>query len=153
MTSKQRCARSVGSDEAGLNLTIDRTPDGLSEVGAFVDRIANVLDLDQRAEYALRLCLEEAVTNLVIHGQGAPGDAPDTVALHVISKSVRLCVAIDDHCVPFDPRDVPAPMHPPNVEAAKIGGLGIHLLRQYASALKYDRIGAINRLTITIERN
>jgi anti-sigma regulatory factor (Ser/Thr protein kinase) len=150
MTSKQRCARSVDSGNPALNLTIDRTPDGLLLVAPFIDRVVATLKLEQRAEYAVRLCLEEAVANLVMHGQ--PGTAPDTVELHVSTQASRLSATIEDHCIPFDPRDVPAPTRPANLDEAKIGGLGIHLMRQYATTMEYHRAGTANRLTLTIER-
>ena len=152
MTSKQPCARSVDSGVPAFSLTIDRTQEGLLRVGPFVDRVVAELSLELRAEYALRLCLEEAVANLVMHGQPAPGDTPDTVALHLSADMNRLCATIEDRCVPFDPRQAPVPKRSANEHKAKVGGLGIHLMRQYASVVDYDRVGAANRLTVTIER-
>ena len=152
MTSMQRCARSVDSDEPAFSLTIDRTPDGLLRMGPFVDRVTAALHLGQRAEYALRICLEEAVANLVLHGHPAPGDAPDIVALQLSADAHRLSTTIEDHCIPFDPRDAPVPTRPTGLAEVKIGGLGIHLMRQYAAAMDYHRVGDANRLTMTIER-
>lgn len=152
MTSMQRCARSVDSGEPAFSLTIDRTPDGLLRIGPFVDRVTASLGLGQRAEYALRICLEEAVANLVMHGHPAPGDAPDMVALRLSTSANRLSATIEDHCIPFDPRAAPAPTRPANLAEVKIGGLGIHLMRQYAAAMDYHRVGEANRLTMTIER-
>jgi anti-sigma regulatory factor (Ser/Thr protein kinase) len=141
----------VGSTEPAFSLTIDRTPDGLLQVAEFVDRAAAALNLEQRAEYALRLCLEEAVANLVMHGQPGPDNAPDTVALRLSTQPKRLIAAIEDHCAPFDPRDTSAPQQAADIAHAQIGGLGIHLMKQFAKAMQYDRIDKTNRLTVTIE--
>lgn len=153
MISMRRCARSVGSAEPEFSLTIDRTRDGLLRIGAFVDQVAAALRLGNRAEYALRLCLEEAVANLVIHGQPDADSAPDTVAVRLNIEAARLRATIEDRCIPFDPRDAPAPTRPANLADTKIGGLGIHLMRQYASTVDYDCVGAANQLTLTIERS
>jgi anti-sigma regulatory factor (Ser/Thr protein kinase) len=142
----------VRSVQPAFNLTIDRTLDGLLRVAPFVDQVVAALSLEQRAEYALRLCLEEAVANLVMHGRPASASAPDIVALHLSADTERLRATIEDHCIPFDPRDVASPTRSINPEDAKIGGLGIHLMRQYANTVHYDQLAATNRLTVTIER-
>ena len=125
---------------------------GLARLGSWVDDIAAALMLPGPAEYALRLCVEEAVANVVMHGTAcAEGDAGE-VGLRVKPGPDVLCVTVEDRCRPFDPLQVAAPERPADVASVRVGGLGVHLMRQYAQALGYERVDGVNRLTVTIGR-
>jgi anti-sigma regulatory factor (Ser/Thr protein kinase) len=133
-------------------LRVARTQQGLLETGRWVDDIVATLGLSPRCAYALRLCTEEAVANIVMHGLPR-GDGADMVALRLDVESADcLVLTVEDGCAAFDPSSAPSPIPPASLAEAPIGGLGIHLMRQYASALSYRREGDTNRLTITIVR-
>ena len=66
----------------------------IRRVGAWVDELAILLNLSGETEYALRLCLEEAVTNIVNHATPEPGVEKDSVALHLLGQCQH--VAPDD---------------------------------------------------------
>jgi anti-sigma regulatory factor (Ser/Thr protein kinase) len=133
-------------------LRIERSITGLTQLGAWVDAVTAALGLDQAAEYALRLCLEEAAANVVMHGVACADDDADLVALRVDAERETLHVTIEDRCGAFDPLHVGRPELPTKLEDARVGGLGIHLMRQYARAIGYERAGDVNRLTLTIGR-
>ena len=77
----------------------------------------------------------------------------DTVATHEIRFGARLTA---DHVVlnfvddgrEFDPLAAPAPDLRRPAEERPIGGLGIHLVRELADRLEYERAGGLNRFTI-----
>lgn len=124
---------------------------GLAALGGWVDAIAAATQLDARAEYALRLCLEEAAVNVVMHGEQEPGDeGAVTLRVEAAADAVRLIV--EDRCAAFDPLQVAPPEMPTRLEDTRVGGLGVHLIRQYTKAAAYRRIGGTNRLTLTIAR-
>lgn len=136
-----------------FDLEVDRTMAGIRRVGAWVDELAILLNLSSETEYALRLCLEEAVTNIVNHATPEPGaePAPDTVALHLLVNASTLRLAIEDRCSAFNPLDAPLPA--PDTQAPEgEGGLGIPLLRRHADKVSWERVGATNRLTIALPR-
>jgi anti-sigma regulatory factor (Ser/Thr protein kinase) len=142
--------------DAGTSFTvrIERSMAGLAQLGGWVDQVTAALGLDQTAEYALRLCLEEAAANVVMHGE-ADADANGEAGFIVVRADPTpdaLHVIVEDRCGAFDPLHVPAPKLPGSPEEAQVGGLGIHLMRQYARALSYERDGDVNRLTMTIGR-
>ena len=138
-----------------FDLEVDRAMAGVRRAGAWVDELAILLNLGGETEYALRLCLEEAVTNIVNHATpapGAPGEvAPDKVALHLLANASTLRLIIEDHCGPFNPLDAPLP-GPDTPAPEGEGGLGITLLRRHADQVSWERVGTINRLTITLPR-
>ncbi len=58
-------------------------------------------------------------------------------------------VVIEDSGRAFDPTQVPPPPKPRSIEEARIGALGIHLMRSFASEMRYERRDGRNRLTLT----
>ncbi len=150
--SATRSGRSVADANASFDLRIARDESGLARLGDWVDKVVSTLALEATAEYALRLCVEEAVANVVMHGVPADGADAGTVTLRLHADAEALCLAVEDHCAAFDPRHVAPPEHPSNLAEAREGGLGIHLMRQYARSIDYARLAGTNRLTLTIAR-
>jgi anti-sigma B factor antagonist len=117
-----------------------------------VDRtMAGVRRLSGEAEYALRLCLEEAVTNIVNHATPEAGAERDSVALHLLANAGTLLLSIEDHCGAFNPLDTPLP-EPDSPAPEGEGGLGITLLRRHADQVSWERVGMTNRLSIRLPR-
>jgi anti-sigma regulatory factor (Ser/Thr protein kinase) len=99
---------------------------------------------------AVRLCVEEAATNVVAYAF-----APDTqhrIDIALDAGPERIVVAISDDGVAFDPLAQAAPAPAADLASATIGGLGISLMRQFSTAMTYRREGAINRLEMTFAR-
>ena len=134
-----------------FDLEVDRTMAGVRRVGAWVDELAILLNLSGETEYALRLCLEEAVTNIVNHASPEPDVERDSVALHLLANASALLMTIEDQCGAFNPLDTPLPE--PDFPAPEgEGGLGITLLRRHADQVSWERVGTTNRLTIKLPR-
>jgi anti-sigma B factor antagonist len=134
-----------------FDLEVDRTMTGVRRAGAWVDELAILLNLSGETEYALRLCLEEAVTNIVNHATPAAGVERDSVALHLLANATILKVTIEDHCGAFNPLATPLP-EPDDPAPEGEGGLGITLLRRHADQVSWERVGTTNRLSITLPR-
>src|SRR6185312_4178798 len=134
-----------------FDLEVDRTMLGVRRVGAWVDELAILLNLSGESEYALRLCLEEAVTNIVNHATPEPGIARDSVSLHMLADASKLRVTIEDDCGAFNPLATPLP-EPDDPAPEGEGGLGITLLRRHADEVTWVREGTANRLSITLPR-
>lgn len=131
-------------------LQVDRDAAGAARVGTWVDELAGILTLGSRTEYALRLCLEEAVGLIVANAAPPPDTAEDQVLLRLIAEPARLCVTIQDRGPPIHPLTTPLPAsgHEPFDDP----GVGLGLMRQYAREVIWSRIGDTNRLTMTVPR-
>ena len=133
-----------------FSLQVDRSMRGIARVGAWVDELAILLNLSHRTEYALRLCLEEAITNIVTHAKPVPGVDGEKVGLRLIAEPSQLYLTLQDLCEEYNP--LQSGMVGTTQDASGEGGLGIGLLRQHARDVTWSRVGPANRLMLTIPR-
>lgn len=148
--SKNRTFDRSVTGRSDFALRIERNARGLERLGFWVDEIAAAMILPPSTEYALRLCLEEAVANVVMHGIPAPGTDASTVTLRVDRTPEVLHLTVEDQCAGFNPLAVPSPSAPTAYQDMPIGGQGVHLMRQFAQKAGYARDGDVNRLTLII---
>ncbi len=123
----------------------------LDQVQAAVEDFAESKQLSAKASYALSLCLEELLTNVVNHGSGeGTKETEISLALALIGEEVQ--VIIEDNGTPYDPTETPEPDLDALLEDRPIGGLGVHLVRELAHRFEYSHEGGKNRVQIAIER-
>lgn len=96
--------------------------------------------------FAVQLCLEEAVANIIMYG-GAKGDAI-VIAVELERNCGTLVACIEDNGQQFDPTRAPPPAPAVSLEQAKVGDVGIHLMRSFANGMDYERRDGRNRLTL-----
>jgi len=116
----------------------------------WVDEIAAAYAIPNDLQFAIHLCLEEAVSNVIRHGYGADPGHPVTVNF-TPSESHELVFTVIDEAPPFNPLEMaalPDPPPPSSVEQLRPGGQGIRLMRKFAGGLTYERLPGGNRLTI-----
>jgi serine/threonine-protein kinase RsbW len=94
--------------------------------------------------FAVQLCLEEAVANVIMYG----GTDRLEIAVEVERNDGALVALIEDNGRQFDPTQAPAPSRATSLQDATIGDLGIHLMRSFASGMHYERRNGRNRLTL-----
>ena len=101
-----------------------------------------------RTESILRIniCLDELFTNIVSYG--FKDDLEHTVKFTINSDNHFLIIDIEDDGIPFNPLKKIDPDFPANVESAKIGGLGILIIRKLIDNISYERKRGKNRLTM-----
>ena len=102
--------------------------------------------LSANLSFAVQVCLEEAVANIMMYS--AAKDAPLEIIIEVEREEQTLVARIADNGSAFDPTQVPRPPVPGSLAEAKVGNLGIHLMRSFASDLHYERRDTRNRLTM-----
>jgi len=125
--------------------------EALPQVQAEVERFAEAQSLSGKTAYALSLCLEELLTNIVMHGsEGA--DAPTQIALTVTADAAKVSVTIEDDGKAYDPTETPEPDLDALLDDRPIGGLGVHLVRSLASRFEYRHEGGRNRVDIDLPR-
>jgi anti-sigma regulatory factor (Ser/Thr protein kinase) len=103
-------------------------------------------ELTANISFAVQLCLEEAVANIIMHG-GAKGDRLE-IAIELERNGRTLVARIEDNGRKFDPVQFPPPPLARSLEEAKVGGLGIHLMRSFANGVHYEQREGRNRLIL-----
>jgi anti-sigma regulatory factor (Ser/Thr protein kinase) len=99
------------------------------------------------ASFLVSLAIEEIVTNCIKYGYDDTDEHLIDIVLSVADHILKLLVIDDGHA--FDPLSAPPPELSLDIEDRQVGGLGIHLLRELADTITYERRGNTNRLTLT----
>jgi serine/threonine-protein kinase RsbW len=96
--------------------------------------------------FAIRLAVDEAITNALKHGKG--GDPSAAIAVRCLVEAQQVTAEVEDSGPGMDPACVPNPLDPVNV--AKPGGRGLWLMRKLVSWLRFNERG--NRVTLCRRR-
>jgi anti-sigma regulatory factor (Ser/Thr protein kinase) len=118
-----------------------------SHLSEWTQSLAARYCIDNELQFAIHLCLEEVVSNVIRHGYAPDAAEPVTIEFSR-SREGRLVFTIEDFAPPFNPLLAPEmPLVDTGGEPA-IGGRGIRLLRAFAHTLEHERTAAGNRLHI-----
>lgn len=120
---------------------LDRLADFSRDVGEMQG-----LSADQR--FALELCLEEAVTNIIMHGGFRDKEKPH-ICVTLVSGAPSLTIRLEDEARIFDPTSVPPPKVAASLEEARIGGAGLPLMHKLTTGMHYELRDSRNCLTLT----
>ncbi|MGE5358122.1 MAG: SpoIIE family protein phosphatase [Bacteroidales bacterium] len=123
----------------------------LGEVVNLLDALQHELELRRvplPLVHAAETVADELVSNVIRHG--FRDDRPHTIDLEITVQHDSLTLRVSDDGIPFDPFTRPAPDTTRPIEERPVGGLGIHLVRQLATACHYARIDGRNTVTVTL---
>jgi len=126
------------------HLVLRRDLAEIARMAAWIDAQARILALSDGMIFRLQLCLEEAISNIVRHGIAPAGG--EEIRLSLGGRQTRVTAWVEDGGEAFDPLQIPPPEPATSIADAKPGGLGIHLMRQFATRIEYQRLGSRNRL-------
>src|SRR5262245_42592045 len=105
-----------------------------------------IRDMSADLSFAIQVCLEEAVANIIMYSTTT--DDRLEIVVEVERGHQTLVARIEDNGSAFDPTQVPRSPVPASLAEAKVGNLGIHLMRSFASGMHYERRDSCNRLTL-----
>lgn len=118
----------------------------ISILNDWLDAGARRAGLDIGVAGDIKLCLNEAVANIISYG--APGVGSPEIAVDLELSADRALAVVADNCPAFDPLAYPEPAKIHGLDNARIGGFGISIMRSTATALGYARVEGGNRLSI-----
>jgi serine/threonine-protein kinase RsbW len=130
-----------------LEMVIVDRPEELARVTARLDDLAARRGLPHDAVADMHVALDEVLTNVLSHAYDVAGAHEIRIVLAVYPGALEAQVEDDGRA--FDPLAVAPPDRTAPLAERRIGGLGIHFVRNLLSELAYQRIGDRNRLVLT----
>lgn len=135
-------------DEAQDRLKLDSNLTELCHAWPWAEELADRHRLPPETRYAIHLCLEEALANIVLHGYR--NEAGHPIVIRTFVTAGWLYFEIDDEATPFAPAAAAPSAVTRNelsLESIQPGGNGIPLLRRFAGSVDYAPLPNGNRLT------
>jgi len=148
------CMTSADTLQPAPRLILDSRMSEIALVWPWVESLAVACAIPPDTLFAIDLCLEEAISNIIRHGyREQPGHrlTVDFSSEPANGPAKTLVFTIEDQAPPFDPLEdlvVPAMPAAGSIDRLNPGGHGIRLLRKFAANLDYQRLANGNRLTI-----
>lgn len=126
----------------------------LSLVSRWVQALASRHHFSERTTFAIDLCLEEALSNVIRHGY--VGDPTQKLEIEFsVTAQGGVSFVIEDTAPHFRPFDPDTPLAPPSsvpLEEIVPGGHGIPLMRKFADFVEWEPLPQGNRLTLRFSR-
>ena len=128
-------------------------------IGSDIAEIPAILALLEAAMHAhgfkiddildTQLAVEEVITNIIVHGYKKAGGE---IIISCWINPSNLEVRIMDSAPRFDPLSIPNPKLDGAIEERKIGGLGVHLVREVMDKVVYQYENGKNILVLIKQR-
>jgi serine/threonine-protein kinase RsbW len=131
-----------------LRLTLANDLDELAGALEAADAFLHAHRRAEETRYAVRLVLEELLSNVIRHGCAHGARHTLAVRLAVVPDAVELDLVDDARA--FDPLSAPPLDVAAPLERRQPGGMGIHLVRSTARELRYRRAAGRNHLHVRI---
>ncbi len=130
------------------SLKVQSDLDNLALIRSFIEQVAEEIGLSSLAISGIRLAVDEACANIIIHGYGSErGDIDITVS----TGANEMVVILDDNAHQYDSlQETPAISRNTPLSDRLPGGMGVMLIKQNTDRAKYlARAGGGNRLILT----
>jgi anti-sigma regulatory factor (Ser/Thr protein kinase) len=119
----------------------------LRRMSEWFQGLAAAAGLDPDTAWQAEVCLNEAASNIILYGYDDGVPHPITLEIDTLERGVRMTIVDDGRPFnPAEPRELPV-VH--TVEEMAVGGLGLHLIRAFASEVQYRRDANRNVLVLT----
>jgi len=121
-----------------MKKSFKRDVSALEEIFRFVDDFLVIQDASEKVAFATRLAVEELFTNLVRHNIMRDSGSRD-ITISLERDSNQLVIRLKDFKVkPFEiPENEDIGFHQ-SLHERKVGGLGVHLVRNLVDKLTYE---------------
>jgi anti-sigma regulatory factor (Ser/Thr protein kinase) len=135
------------TDTTGEQLKLPSRMSELAQVPVWIERLASRHTIPPSTQFAMDLCLEEVLSNIIRHGYSAKPDHSIAIQF-TVPRQDYFMIVVEDSAPPFNPMDAPELPGLNPLDDRQVGGQGIRLLRRFADALEYQLTPIGNRLSI-----
>lgn len=124
----------------------------LRRMSEWLHNACGSMALPEPVSMNLDLCANEAVANIINYAYKDHDRHEIHMRLELLENQA-LCLTIKDDGMPFNPFESLPPAPFDKIENAKIGGLGIHLIRSLMDECNYRRSENKNIVTLSANLN
>ena len=138
------------STKQSFDLSVEADLENLHQVRDYVDRAGERFGVDRAVLADLRLAVDEAVTNIILHGyNGRAGQ----VELHLERDGDAVIIRIRDQAESFDASHVNAPQLDTSLADRPFGGMGLFLIKKLTDEAEFLSLpGGGNELKLVKRR-
>jgi anti-sigma regulatory factor (Ser/Thr protein kinase) len=133
--------------KAEARLSLNSRLAKLALVRPWVDVLAAEHHIPEEKVFAINLCLEEALSNVIRHGYLGERDHRLTIDFSVDADG-ELVFTIEDDAPRFNSSEFKERPAAASADEIKPGGQGIRLMRKFANSLAWEPLPHGNRLTL-----
>jgi serine/threonine-protein kinase RsbW len=119
----------------------------LGRLSSWLHRWANEHAVASRISFAVALCLEQAVTDIIMSCDQDPVE----ISVELEHNTVTVVARVDDDGPHVDLGHGSSKVT--SLEKTRMGDLGLRLMRSFANGIEYERCDDRNRLTLRFLRS
>jgi serine/threonine-protein kinase RsbW len=134
----------VGGERLKFSITNDLAE--LPRVAEMIERFCAERAIAGDCAFALNVVLEELLSNTIFYGYD--DDASHSIAIALAHEDCEVSLELSDDARPFDPLSAPPPDLDAPLEERRIGGLGIHLVKEMMDSIEYKYCDGRNHLRL-----
>ena len=129
-----------------MRIDISNDLDQLTSVMTALEEFSQRASLDMSTAQSAELVLDELLNNSISYG--FPAGGKHTITVELESQEDALQIKVSDDGVPFNPFERPAPDLESSIEERELGGVGIHLVKNFMDEYRYERVAGRNVVTL-----
>ncbi|HEX3377880.1 MAG TPA: ATP-binding protein [Candidatus Acidoferrales bacterium] len=132
------------TDQSKACLSLQSKLSEIAQLPSWIGELAQQHAISKELEFAMNVCLEEAVSNVIRHGYGDGEEGMVTVHFAMPARE-SFEIVVEDEAQHFNPLDAPAP---DTRGTPRVGGQGVHFLRHFTEKVEYTMTPKGNRLSM-----
>ena len=129
-----------------IDASIRNRREELKRVRDAVDRLGEECRLAAGIVEDMQVALDEVLTNILNYAYTDDGEHKIRIRLRVVDGALE--ATVEDDGKPFNPLQIAPPDTRAPLRERKVGGVGVHFVRNLMNEVTYDRADGCNRLVL-----
>jgi len=129
-----------------IRIVLNNDLSEIERLGLELESFGQNCNLSAKTLLELNLILEEVVVNVISYAY--EDNQRHEIVVRAVSEDGELIIEVEDDGRPFNPLQLPPPDLERSLEEIRVGGLGLHLVRELTSSIEYARREERNCLLI-----
>jgi anti-sigma regulatory factor (Ser/Thr protein kinase) len=118
-------------------LSIENKIENLNKLAEFIENFGEEHELSPKNIFELNLILDELITNIISYAY--EDDSDHAIELDINKEKDELKIQLIDDGKEFNPLEKEEVKLDQDLDERKIGGLGIHIVKEKTDEIKYKR--------------